>query len=410
MDLIKGEKWERLFKRRELMHIDAVKEFYANLTLVHYKKKEVARSSHAKESDKRKNHKKGWMNDNGLSNVMSLIKKQKWENLFKRRELMHTAACKEFYANLTVFIYKKKEIAKSRVKGVEIEFDSMKLASILDVPGHTGISEYIKEVWEESKYIKPLEITRKFANNSLINVARRVQSTEMKPFQRFVHFVVMKNVVPRFRKRDTTSFMDLTYMDHLVSGRRINLPRVMMRHMAYVISVKDHELPYGGWMTMVFEAFGVPLVDKKGEEPKGYDYFEETFLTMCKLRREDGIWWVETEENRRRDDDDEVPEEKVEEEEKDQTDFDWEAVVDEAAVEGESGSGEKFYDAEEEVQGSLEVNDEILAVVTQASAQQKEPTSLGVDPSGPSGHLPEAVMNKLQAEFERAINGQQISS
>ncbi|GAB2268781.1 hypothetical protein Dimus_003726 [Dionaea muscipula] len=39
---------------------------------------------------------------------------------------MHTIACKEFYANLAVFIYKKKEIAKSRVKGVEIEFDSMK--------------------------------------------------------------------------------------------------------------------------------------------------------------------------------------------------------------------------------------------------------------------------------------------
>ncbi|GAB2268860.1 hypothetical protein Dimus_003803 [Dionaea muscipula] len=54
---------------------------------------------------------------------------------------MHTAACKEFYANLTGFIYKKKEIAKSRVKGVEIEFDSMKLTSILDVPGHTGIKE-----------------------------------------------------------------------------------------------------------------------------------------------------------------------------------------------------------------------------------------------------------------------------
>ncbi|GAB2290648.1 hypothetical protein Dimus_024926 [Dionaea muscipula] len=58
---------------------------------------------------------------------------------------MHTAACKEFYANLTVFIYKKKEIARSRVRGVEIEFDNMKLASILNVPGHTCISEYIKE-------------------------------------------------------------------------------------------------------------------------------------------------------------------------------------------------------------------------------------------------------------------------
>ncbi|GAB2270965.1 hypothetical protein Dimus_005822 [Dionaea muscipula] len=267
---------------------------------------------------------------------------------------MHTATCKEFYANLIVFINKKKEIAKSRVKGVEIEFDHTKLALILDVPGHTGISEYIKEVWEESKYIKPLEITRKFANNSLINVARRVQSTDMKPFQRFVHFVVMKNVVPRFRKRDKTSFMDLTYMDHMVSGRKINLPRVMMRHMAYVISVKDHELSYGSG------------------------------------------------ENRRRDDDVEAPEEEAEEEEeRNQADFDWEAVVDEAIVEGESGSGEKFYDAEDKDQGSHEVNEEIPAAATQGLAQQKEKGSSGVDPSCPTGRIPEAVMLKFQAEFER---------
>ncbi|GAB2270909.1 hypothetical protein Dimus_005770 [Dionaea muscipula] len=257
------------------------------------------------------------------------------------------------------FIYKKKEIAKSRVKGVEIVFDSMKLTSILDVPGHTGISEYIKEVWGG------------------------VQSTEMKPFQRFVHFVVMKNVVPRFGKRDTTSFMDLTYMDHLVSGRKINFPRVMMRHMAYIISVKDHELPYGDWMSMIFDAFGVPLVDKKGEEPKRYDYFEETFLTMCKLRREDGVWWVGTGENRRRDDDDEVPEEEVEEEEKDQTEFDWEAVID-------------------EVEEPVTETPAAPAVPAPSTVQQKVTETSGVDPSCPTGHLPEAVMNKLQAEFERA--------
>ncbi|GAB2289924.1 hypothetical protein Dimus_024223 [Dionaea muscipula] len=288
---------------------------------------------------------------------------------------MHTAACKEFYANLTVFIYKKKKIAKLRVKGVEIEFDSMKLASILDVPGHTGISEYIKEVWEESKYIKPLEITRKFANNSSINVERRVQSTEMKHFQRFVHFVVMKNVVPRFGKRDTTSFMDLTYMDHLVSGRKINFPRVMMRHMAYVIS--------------------------KGEELKRYDYFEETFLTMCKLKREDGIWWIGTGENRRRDADDEAPEEEVEEEEKDQTDFDWEAVVDEAAVEGESRSDEQFYDAQVDVEEPM-MRLNLLRSGRSSFDSMKKTSDIGVDPSCPTGRIPEAVMNKLQAEFERA--------
>ncbi|GAB2276054.1 hypothetical protein Dimus_010796 [Dionaea muscipula] len=342
------------------------------------------------------------MKDNGLNNMMELIKRQKYENLFKRRELVHVDSVKEFYAQMTVIHLKKKDVMKSNVKGVAIEFDHLKLASILGIPSNNGICEYIKDVWEESKYTKPLEITRRFTNNETLTAARRVKSGEMKPFQRFIHFLVMKNMVPTFGKRDTLSFMDLTYMDHLISRRLVNLLRVIMRHMSYVISMKDHELPYGDWLTMVFEAFGVPLVNKKGEEPKRYDYFEETFLTICKLTRENGVWWIGTGENKRRDDEVEAPEEEAEEEVDAQTDFDWEAVIDEAAVEGESGLGEKFYDAEDEVQGSPEVNDEISAVVTQASAQQKETTPSGVDPSGPSGRIPEAVMNKLQAEFERA--------
>ncbi|GAB2270037.1 hypothetical protein Dimus_004952 [Dionaea muscipula] len=163
--------------------------------------------------------------------------------------------------------------------------------------------------------------------------------------------------------------MDLTYVDHLMARRLVNLPRVMMRHMSYVISMKDHELPYGDWLTLVFEAFGVPLVIKKGEEPKKYDFFEDTFLTMCKSTGENGIWWIGSGENRRRDDD------------------------------GESGSGEKFYDAEEEAQGSPDLHDEIPAEAPPSSAQQKDKGTAGVDPSGPTGK--EAEFLKFQAEFER---------
>ncbi|GAB2281013.1 hypothetical protein Dimus_015626 [Dionaea muscipula] len=273
---------------------------------------------------------------------MELVKGQKWENMFKRRELVHIDAVKEFYAKMSVIHLKKKDVVKSKVRGVEIDFDHEKLATILGVHGANGIREYIKDVWEESKYTKPLEITRRFINDENLMAARRVKSGELKPFQRFVHFLVMKNVVPRFGKRDTSSFLDLTYMDHLMSRG----------------------------------AFGVPLVDKKGEEPKRYDYFEETFLTMCKLTRENGVWWIGSEENRRRDDDVDAPEEEAEEEDEgNKDDFDWEAVIDEATVEGESESGEKFYDAEDKEQGSPEVNEET--------------------------QIPEAEMTKLQAEFER---------
>ncbi|GAB2292831.1 hypothetical protein Dimus_027064 [Dionaea muscipula] len=296
------------------------------------------------------------MMDNGLGNVMEVIKRQKWEKLFKRRELVYVDSIKEFYAKLTMSHNRKKDVARSKVRGVKIVFDHLQLASILGIPGNNGICEYIKE-----------------------------------------------NVVPRFGKRDTTSYMDLIYMDHLIARRLVNLARVMMRHMSYVISVKDHELSYGDWLTMVFEEFGVPLVDKKGEEPKRYDYFEETFLTMCKLKRENGIWWIGTGENRRRDDDNEASAEEENEETEAKNNFDREAVIDDAADQGELGSGEKFYDAEDEVQESPEVNEEVPAVVAPSSAQQKKIKTAGVDPSGPSGRLPESVMNKLQAEFEELV-------
>ncbi|GAB2265989.1 hypothetical protein Dimus_001019 [Dionaea muscipula] len=178
----------------------------------------------------------------------------------------------------------------------------------------------------------------------------------------------MKNVVPRFGKRDTSSFMDLTYMDHLMSKNLVNLPRVMMRHMSYVMFMKDHELPYGDWLTMVFEEFGAPLVDKKGEEPKR-------------------------------------TEEEAEEEEENQTEFDWEVVIDKAAEQGESGSDDQFYDAQVDVEEPVTETPDAPAVPAspeQIPVQQKETTPLGVDPSCPSGRIPEAVMNKLQAEFERA--------
>ncbi|GAB2273242.1 hypothetical protein Dimus_008042 [Dionaea muscipula] len=193
---------------------------------------------------------------------------------------------------------KKKDVVKSSVKGISIEFDHERLAAILDVPGRTGICEYIKEVWEESRYTKPLEITRRFANDATIMKAEEIMSCL-----------------------------------------------------------------YGDWLTLVFEAFGVPLVIKKGEEPKKYDFFEDTFLTMCNRLGK------------------------------------MEYVIDEATVEGESGSGEKFYDAEEEAQGSPELPEEIPADATPSSAQQKDKGIAGVDPSGPTSR--EADFLKFQAEFER---------
>ncbi|GAB2290260.1 hypothetical protein Dimus_024542 [Dionaea muscipula] len=170
----------------------------------------------------------------------------------------------------------------------------------------------------------------------------------------------MRNDRDPFKKRDVVKSkvrgVDFEF-DH--EKRKVNPPRVMIGHTSYVISMKDHELPYEIGSPWFLRHSGVPLVDKKGEEPKRYDFFQDTFLTMCKLTRENEIWWIGSE-RIRRDDDVDVPEKEAEEEDEgNKDDFDWEAVIDEATVEGESGSGEKFYDAKDENQGSPEVQEEI---------------------------------------------------
>ncbi|GAB2302579.1 hypothetical protein Dimus_036585 [Dionaea muscipula] len=171
---------------------------------------------------------------------------------------------------------RKKDVIKSSVKGIDIEFDHERLATILGVPGRNGICEYIKEVWEESKYTKPLEITRRVANDETIT---------------------------------------------------------------------------------------------------------NTFLTMCKLTREDGVWWIGSGENRRRDD---APkEEEEEEEERNKDDFDWEAVIDEATVEGESGSDDQFYDAQVGEEEPVTETPATPAIQTSSSTRRKI-ENLRSRPSGPT--------------------------
>ncbi|GAB2302008.1 hypothetical protein Dimus_036033 [Dionaea muscipula] len=107
-------------------------------------------------------------------------------------------------------------------------------------------------------------------------------------------------------------------------------------------TVKDHELPHGDWLTMVFEAFDVPLIAKQGAE--------------LKRRRYDEI-------------DAPAVNEEVFEEEEVQHEFDWESVNEEAEIQGESGSAEKFLDPEDEVQGSKDVIEEVPAVSAPTSVQ-----------------------------------------
>ncbi|GAB2279325.1 hypothetical protein Dimus_013968 [Dionaea muscipula] len=104
-------------------------------------------------------------------------------------------------------------------------------------------------------------------------------------------------------------------------------------------------------------------------------HYKKKEVARSRLKRENGIWWLGTGDHRRRDDD---------------------------VEEGELRSGEKFYDVEDEVQESAEVSEDVPDMPAPAPVQQKEKEPTGVDPSAPTGSIPDSVFVSLQAEFERA--------
>ncbi|GAB2281294.1 hypothetical protein Dimus_015895, partial [Dionaea muscipula] len=138
----------------------------------------------------------------------------------------------------------------------------------------------------------------------------------------------------------------------------------------------------------VFEAFEVPLDDKEGEEPVKTDFYDETFLNICQLRREDGIWWLGSGANRRRDGIEEEAEQVEEDTEVQGEPKETEVVID------ESGSRDKFFDVVDE---ENTVNEGVTAQPVQHKLKS---TRRGVDPSG---SLPDYDLLHLQANFDRAL-------
>ncbi|GAB2266476.1 hypothetical protein Dimus_001484 [Dionaea muscipula] len=259
---------------------------------------------------------------------------------------------------MIVRLSNEKDVATTKVRGVNIELDCMTLCSILKIPRNYGLSDYVKEVWEEARYCKPLEITKKFSNDETITKTGRVLSTLMKPFQRMVPLDDREGDEPI-----KTDFFKETFL---------NMSQLKRENSVW-------------WLG-----------------------------SGANRRRDDEVNEIENEENEEEAKDTDEVENKGQNQ---QVDFDWEVVNEEVHVEGEQvekedeiddfGSGEKFYDV---VDDERPVNEDISAPAVEVPAsavpdvaidkQQGKAKSSGVDPSS---SLNDYDLLHLQVEFVRAF-------
>ncbi|GAV71222.1 hypothetical protein CFOL_v3_14716 [Cephalotus follicularis] len=74
---------------------------------------------------------------------------------------------------------------------------------------------------------------------------------------RLLHHIVDSHVLPTSGGHEKMSYQDLYIMWHVVSGKPLNLPNLVMKNMLRASSKIDGALPYGMVITKIFSHFGI---------------------------------------------------------------------------------------------------------------------------------------------------------
>jgi len=82
----------------------------------------------------------------------------------------------------------------------------------------------------------------------------------MSSLHQLIFWFVIKNIIPRGQGRNMADAMDQCFIDLIDREEQINLPAIMIRHIARIANTsREHYLGHGFLLTHIFEHFGVKL-------------------------------------------------------------------------------------------------------------------------------------------------------
>jgi len=90
-----------------------------------------------------------------------------------------------------------------------------------------------------------------------------VKKGDMAPLHQLLFWFIIKNIIPRGQGRNQADAMDQCLTDVMDRGEQINLPAIMIKHIACIANTtREHDLGHGFLLTRVFKHFGVELQKK----------------------------------------------------------------------------------------------------------------------------------------------------
>ncbi|KAM3249785.1 hypothetical protein P3L10_011555 [Capsicum annuum] len=143
-----------------------------------------------------------------MQTLLEKLKFQGWSHLFLQGDLQRKFARPEAY---------------------EFYTNGVGISELLSTTVRKG--QYVKGSWPPlDNLVSALDIRIKFSGNPQLVRHRRVFKREISSLHQLYFDVVHKMILPRKERRTIASFLDLTLMELLDTEVRIDLPRLILKH------------------------------------------------------------------------------------------------------------------------------------------------------------------------------------
>jgi len=158
------------------------------------------------------------------------LRVQGWLDLFTNTQLgCSIPDLAEFYANCKV----TDGVVTSEVNGKKVRFDAKKLGAILGVPA-VGFDVYVREDKSVLGTTRLLELAQKLSQPTELQTPKSVKEGNVTPLHQLLFWFIIKNVIPRGQGCNLIDAMDQCFIDLMDKGKQINLPVIMIRHIARI--------------------------------------------------------------------------------------------------------------------------------------------------------------------------------
>ncbi|GAV91774.1 hypothetical protein CFOL_v3_35161 [Cephalotus follicularis] len=180
-----------------------------------------------------------------------------WKNYFQINAPYYVEIVKEFYSNLKYVgdSCNDKVELKTKINKMVIKFDDQIVGHILNIPV-VGSKFFETKKWPEDPDLVLEDYLRVFYPNENVFGGMAKPTNILSAEHRLLHQISTTHILPTSGGHEKMSYQDLYIMWHIVTGKPLNLPHLIMKNMLRATSKGDGALPYGMVIIKIFSHFG----------------------------------------------------------------------------------------------------------------------------------------------------------